>query len=133
MERTRFRLVGLIEWLVAAACVIAALVTAAVVSGEFAHVRPLVRVIAAAAAAPVVPAHVRPGSVSVPELLLPDGKRFQVHDPVSVLSGLPAQAQDGPTTVEHLTDGAREVRSYRYGGVEFVVVTANDEIVAIYR
>ena len=133
MDGTRFRLVGLLEWLVAAACVLGALVLGLTMSGEVQHVRPVVPVIAGAADAPVVPANVRPGSTSVPELLFPDGKRLQLHARASTLSMLGPPAQSGPTSVERLDGVVRESHHYRYAGVDFDVVTANDEIVAIYR
>ena len=133
IEGTRFRLVGLIEWLVAAGCVLAVLVAGAVLTGEFEHVRPIIPVLAGAATAPVAPANLRPGSILVPELVLPDGKRLQVHAAASTLAMLGPQAQSSTASWDRLDDTTREARTYRYAGLEFVVVTAHDEIVAIYR
>ena len=133
MERTRLPLVGLFEWAAAAACVLAVLVAAAAVSREFRHVQPMVSVNAEGASAPMVPANLRPGAIAVSELVLPDGKRLRVGEPAAALDLLGPRAQSAPTATERDDAGQRESRTYRYAGMEFVVVTRNDAIIAIYR
>src|SRR5690349_10553453 len=54
VEVTRFRLVGLVEWAIAAGAVAALLGVGAVIYGDFRSVKPVVRVIAGAAAGPLV-------------------------------------------------------------------------------
>lgn len=133
MERTRVRLVEFVEWLVAAACVAAGLMIVAALAGDVHRVTPVVPVIAGAATAPAVPANVLPGSISVPELVLPDGKLLKVGTAAATLDGLGPQALAGPMAIDRTDAGERESRAYRYSGMEFFVVTANDTIIAIYR
>jgi hypothetical protein len=133
MEGIRPRLVGLVEWVAAAACVFLVLLVAANLTRELRSVRPIVQVRAAEAHAPIAPANLRAGAISVPELVLPDGKRLIRGGPGSLLSALGPRAQTGPTAIERVGLIQRESRVYRYAGMEFVVLTANDQIVAIYR
>ena len=85
------------------------------------------------AQAPSAPANLHAGAISVPELVLPDGKRLTRGSPANVLTALGPRAQTGLTAIERLGDGQRESRTFRYAGMEFVVVTADDQILAIYR
>jgi hypothetical protein len=133
MDGIRPRLVGFVEWVAAAACVLGALVAGAGLYSEARHVRPVVNVIAEEAQAPIAPANLRPGAISVPELVLPDGKRLVRGESASTLEALGPRAQSEPTAVERASTGQRESRTYRYAGMEFVVVTADQQIVAIYR
>ena len=133
MERTRVRLVALSEWLVAAACVAGAMAAAGVFAGEFRSVRAVVPVIAGAAPVAVAPPQLHPGAIALPLLVLPDSKELTVGSPVSVLDTLGPFAQDGPTVTERDGGKVRETRRYRYGGVDFVAVTAGDRIIALYR
>ena len=133
MESIRFRFAGLVEWAAAAAVVLGVLVAIAGLAGEFRNVGPVVRVNAEGAQAPIAPANLRPGAISVPELVLPDGKRVTRGGPGSALTALGPRAQTGPTAIERTATGQRESRTYRYAGMEFVVVTAGDQILAIYR
>jgi hypothetical protein len=133
MEGIRLRLLDLVEWVAAAACVLAVLVAALSFSGEFRHVRAVVPVNAAAARTSIVPANLRPGAISVPELVLPDGKRITRGESSSTLAMLGARAQSEPTAIERDASGERESRTFRYAGMEFVVVTARGNIIAIYR
>ena len=133
MESVRLRLVGLVEWVAAAACVFVVLAVAAGVARELRGVEPIAPVRAAEAQAPIAPANLHAGAISVPELVLPDGKRLARGGPASVLAALGPRAQTGLTATERLGDTQRESRTYRYAGMEFVVVTADDQILAIYR
>lgn len=132
VEGTRFRLVGLIEWLLAAGCVVGLLAIGAAVSGEFRGVRPIIPVFAGAAQPQIVPADVRSGAVSVPLLTMPDGKTLAVGAPASTLDDLGPKATSR-VGFERLDIGQRETRTYRYSGMEFIVVVADDTIVAIFR
>jgi hypothetical protein len=133
MEGTRLRLVGLVEWVAAAACVLGVLAVAAGVARELRSVQPIAPVKAAEAQPPLAPANLHPGAISVPELVLPDGKRLTRGGPASLLTALGQHAQTGLTAIERFGDTQRESRTYRYAGMEFVVVTAGDQILAIYR
>jgi hypothetical protein len=134
MEGIRLRLVGLVEWVAAAACVLLVLGVAAMATRELRTARPMMmQVKAAAALAPVAPASLRAGAISVPEIVLPDGKRLTRGGPASVLAALGPRAQIGLTAIERVGNSQRESRTYRYAGMEFVVVTGDDQIIAIYR
>jgi hypothetical protein len=113
--------------------VLGVLVAIAGLAGEFRNVGPVVRVNAEGSQAPIAPANLRPGAISVPELVLPDGKRVSRGGLVSSLAVLGPRAQSGPTAIERTTTGQRESRTYRYAGMDFVVVTAGERILAIYR
>ena len=69
----------------------------------------------------------------MPELVLPDGKRLNRGGPASVLTTLGPRAQTGLTAIERVGAIQRESRTFRYAGMEFVVVTADEQIIAIYR
>lgn len=133
MEGTRRRFVALVEWVAAAACVLAVLVAVDGVTRQLRIVRPVVAVIAEEAEAPIVPASMRPGAIAVPEVVLPDGKRLVRGEAAATLDILGPHAQSGPSAFERQDGGQRESRVYRYAGLEFVVVIAEDKIVAIYR
>jgi hypothetical protein len=133
MEGTRFRLVGLLEWAIAAAAVVGLLAVGSVVFDDFRSVRPVVPVIAGAARSAVFPALARPGAVSVPMLVLPDGRTLTVGDAESTLDFLGPRAQSAPAAFERFDSGQRELRTYRYSGMDFMVVTVADKIVAIFR
>jgi len=133
VEKTRFRLAGLVEWAIAAGAVVGLLAAGAVVYGDFRTVRPVVRVIAGAISHPAVPAGIRPGAVSVPLLVLPDGKTVNVGALASSLDVLGLGALVAPIAFERTDEGQRESRSYRYAGMDFVVVIAEDKIVSIFR
>lgn len=129
MVETRFRLVGVIEWLIAAGSVVGLLAVGASVVGDFRTVRPVIPVIAGAAAPTLAPATIRSGSVSVPLLVLADGKSLAVGAPAAALAPLGAAV----STYERIGVRQRETRAYHYAGLEFVVVIADDTIVAIFR
>ena len=134
VEGTRFRLVGLLEWVIAAAAVVCLLAVGSVVSREFSGVRPVMMpVIAGAARAAVFPALARPGAVSVPMLILPDGRTLTVGDPESSLDVLGPRAESAPAAFERFDTGQRELRTYQYAGMDFMVVTVADKIVAIFQ
>ena len=136
METTRSRLGSFLEWIIAAA------VMTAIVGGGMMVVRQAQRVrvtpvIAEEATAPPAPAGVPPRTVSVPMLLLADGKELRIGTPMSDLAALVGRAaQVGEDLVER---GSREriTRFYNYLGSRFVVVfepvdPAEARVTAIY-
>jgi len=80
----------------------------------------------------VVPAGIHSGAVSVPMLVLPDGRTLLVGDPASSVDVLKSQPAS-PVTLERGDTGQQASRTYHIAGMEFVVVTADDRIVAIFR
>jgi len=133
VEVTRFRLIGLVEWAIAAGAVAGLLGTGAVIYGDLRTVKPVVRVIAGAAPTPVTPAGLRSGAVSVPLLVLPDNSTLRVGAPASSLDALGAAALAAPVAFERTDEGQWESRTYRYEGMDFVVVVEADRIVSIFR
>jgi hypothetical protein len=132
VEGTRFRLVRLVEWLLAAGVVLGLLAVGAVAAGEFQRVRPVVPVFAGAARPQIVPAGIHPGAVSIPMLVLPDGRTLLVGDPASSLDVLHSKPA-APVSLARSDTGQYESRTYHIAGMEFVVVTADDRIAAIFR
>jgi hypothetical protein len=74
------------------------------------------------------------GAVSIPVLILPDGKSIEVGgnaDEIGRMLG--ERAAVGVRAVERDGTAERTVQAYRYAGVEFVLVVANGKVFAIYR
>jgi hypothetical protein len=145
MEAIRVRFAPAIEWLCAAA------ILAGLLAAERAFVQDGVDGVGhvRAAAAPVV-AHEAPaleappaigsGAVSLPLILLSDGKEIHLGDIASrIVERLGPSAQVGADAIER--DGAREriTRIYNYVGTRFALVfeaarqDAEPRVVAIYR
>lgn len=124
MEATRARFGSAIEWLLAAAFIIAAVAVASMVVREFRTVSASLPVIAREAQTnPVVPAGIPSRAVSVPVLLLPGKKEVRVGDSVSaVASRLGRDAEVGSQTVERSRLGDRLTRFYEHAGMRFILV-----------
>lgn len=134
MVSTPIRLRAVLEWLVAAVCVAAIVATAGIVSRDGARVQPVVEVIAGEATRPVAPAAVPPGAVSVPVLILPDGKELRVGVvAAAVVDAVGRGAQVGSELIEHDDRGRRESRAFTHLGMTFVVVTSDGVVVGLYR
>lgn len=142
MNATRIRIGALVEWLVAAACIIAVLLAGSFLSRELRTVRAVMPVIAREARASLVaaPAAIPPGAVSLPMLLLGDGLSVQVGDPLGVVSQRLSQAlSTQPPSAERAPNGERETRFYEHRGTRFQLVFepfekgAEPRLAAIYR
>ena len=140
MEASRLRFESFIEWAVAAVFSVAMLAIGSVVVREFRTVNPVTPVIAGEVLpAPPVPAGVPSRAVSVPVLLLADGKAIRVGDTLSgVARRLGRQAEVGTPSVERAPNGERLTRFYEHAGMRFVLVfepferEAEPRIAAIY-
>ncbi|OFW14325.1 MAG: hypothetical protein A3H29_06165 [Acidobacteria bacterium RIFCSPLOWO2_02_FULL_67_21] len=124
MEVTRVRFQPVVEWAAAAACVMALLAVGSLVVREF-RTLSAATPLAAREALPAisVPAAVPSRAVSVPMLLLADGKEIRVGDSLSaVVTHLGREAEAGPETVDRSVHGDRMTRFYRYAGTQFVLV-----------
>jgi hypothetical protein len=126
MEATRARFGSVLEWVLAAAFIVAALVIGSLV------VRQL-RTVGASVPAEViageprptalVPAGVPTRAVSVPVLLLPNGNEVRVGDSVfAIATRLGRDAEVGTQAVEPARFGDRLIRFYEYQGTRFVLV-----------
>ena len=117
---TRFS--SILEWLLAAAVMLAALAVASLIVREFRTVRAVTPVIAEEANAPDPPPGVPSRAVSVPILVLADGKEIRVGDRASDVAGRIGDAQVGVDAVELGTARQRVTRAYRYIGAQFALV-----------
>jgi hypothetical protein len=140
MEATRVRFAPVLEWLCAAAIIGGVLAAALGAAREFEDVRAVTAVMARAAPTSEAPPVLAPRAVSVPLLLLADGKEIRVGDRASqVLDKLGARAQLGTDTIERQGTTERITRLYSYAGTQFALVFevarpgATARVTAIYR
>lgn len=124
MEATRARFGSAIEWVLAAAFIIAAVAVASIIVRELRTISATMPVIAREAQSPaVVPAGVPARAVSVPVLLLSGKKEVRVGDSVSAVAArLGRDAEVGSQTVERSRFGERLTRFYEHRGTRFVLV-----------
>ena len=140
MDAKRFGFGAIVEWLLAAGCVVAVLAAGAVVMRQVRTVATVTPVIAREAPAALIaaPAAIPPGAISLPFLVFTDGKEVRVGESLSdVVSRIGRGV--GIPSVERAPNGERVTRAYEYGGRLFQLVFepfARDEeprLVAIYR
>jgi hypothetical protein len=124
MEATRARFGSAIEWVLAAACIVAAVMVGSIVVRELRSVGASMPVIAREAQpAAAIPAGVPARAVSVPVLLLPGQKEVRVGDSVAAIAArLGRDAEIGSQTVERSRFGERLTRFYEHAGTRFVLV-----------
>jgi hypothetical protein len=124
MEATRARFGSAIEWVLAAAFIIAVVVVASIIVREFRTMSASMPVIAREAQAPAaVPAGVPARAVSVPVLLLPSKKEVRVGDTFSAVAArLGRDAEIGSQAAERSRFGERLTRFYEIAGTRFVLV-----------
>jgi hypothetical protein len=124
MKATRTRFESFIEWAVAAAFIVALAGVASVVVREFRTMNAVTPVSARETIPPSAPpAGIPSRAVSVPILLLSDGKEIRVGDSFrNVAARLGRQAEVGPAMVERAPIGERQTRSYDYAGSQFILV-----------
>ena len=129
MEVTRIRWGSLLEWAIAAACIVAALGVGTIVVRELRTVPSVTAsVIAEKAPIPEPPAVIPPQSVSVPMLVLTDGTRLHVGERVSSVKAKVNQAwQVGSDALERGPKGDRVTRTYDNGTTEFLLVLESTE------
>ena len=138
METTRSRFGSFLEWMIAAAVIGAVVGGGLVVVRQIQRVRAVTPVTAHGAAVAEPPAGVPPRTVSVPMLVLADGKELRVGTPMSELAALVGRAaQVGEDLVERAAGRERITRFYNYLGSRFVVVfepadAAEARVAAIY-
>lgn len=145
MNVMRIRIGAIVEWLAAAACIVAMLSAGSFVSRAFGTVRAVMPVIAREApaqAAPLMaaPAAIPPGAVSLPLLLLVNGPSLRIGQTFSAVTTRLAQAVEAqPPAVERAPNGERMTRFYEHRGTRFQLVfepfekDAEPRLAAIYR
>src|SRR5262245_11930448 len=80
MNATRARVSSLVEWILAAGCIVGVMGIGSVLMRDLPSVAAVAPVIANEEVAPEPPATVPPRSVSVPVILLADGSELKVGD-----------------------------------------------------
>jgi hypothetical protein len=139
VKATRAPFGSILEWLLAAAIMAAAVVLGSIAIREARPVSPVVPVIAGESRTPDVPAGVPSRAVSVPILLLGNGRDVRVGDRASdVAARIGGAARLVSESVERGGIRERVTRVYEYAGTAFVLVfeaierTAEPRIAAIY-
>lgn len=124
MQATRARFGSALEWVLAAAIIVAAILTGSIIWRELKTVNATMPIIAREAQpAAVVPTGVPARAVSVPVLLLQGDKHVRVGDTVaSVAARLGREAEVGSQSVERARFGERLTRFYEHNGTRFVLV-----------
>lgn len=136
VSRVGFR--ALIEWSLAAGCILLVASVGSKTVRELRVVQAIPTVIADERAVPDSPASMFPGAVFVPMLLLSTGDAVRVGQPASaVSSSIKAAWQIGPDAIERTEQGQRIIRRYDDGATQFAVVLesvedSDDRVVAIY-
>jgi hypothetical protein len=140
MDATRFGVGALVEWLLAAAGVVAVLALGTLTTRQIRAVTAVTPVIAREAPPAIepAPAAVPPGAISLPMLVFSDGKEVRIGETLSEVVGRIGRGAGAPS-VERSPNGERVTRAYEYGGRLFQLVFepfAKDEeprLAAIYR
>jgi hypothetical protein len=123
MDATRASLTSLLEWLVAAACIVAVLAVGSVLVRNVRTVAAVTPVIAHEEVLPDPPSSVPSRSVAVPVLLLADGAELHVGDTAAVVDArLRRDAEVAPPTTDRTPSGDRVTRFYAQNGQRFAVV-----------
>jgi hypothetical protein len=123
VEVTRARLGSVVEWMIAAACILAALGVGAVGVRELRTVPALTPVIAEAAPIPEPPPAVPSRAVSIPMLVLATGVQLRVGEhATAVAARLDPAWQVGTDALERRGDGERLTRTYDDGVTHFLIV-----------
>ena len=120
----RLRIAPLIEWMIAAAFLLATVAVASLVVRELRGPnRVLAEVPAARPLVSSLPASVPPRAVSVPMLPFIDGKEIRVgQTAATVATNLGRAAESGRQELDKGTLGERLTRFYEYAGSKFIVV-----------
>ena len=127
MESTRVRVGSILEWGIAAACIVAALVLGSAAVQEVRTLRAVTPVIASARPAFDPPASIPSSAASVPMLVLRNGSQLEVGDNAAAASDKVSGWQVGSDTIERGPNGDRVTRSYTDGNQSFLLVIESPE------
>ena len=123
MDAARASVMSLLEWLAAAAAIVAVLAMGSVLVRDLRTVSAVMPVIAHEEVIPDPPSTVPARSVAVPVLLLADGAELRVGDTADVLAArLRRDAEVAPPTIDRTPAGDRITRFYAQNGQRFAVV-----------
>lgn len=124
MDATRPRLGPVLEWLIAAAFLLATLAVGSLIVQELRAARavavtPVQQAPESSSLPPSIPAR----AISVPVLLLLDGKQLRLGDTLEQVSGLLGRAAElGKQEVSRAALGERLTRHYDHAGTRFILV-----------
>lgn len=122
MDATRPRLGPALEWLIAAAFLLATLAVASLIVQELRAARAVAPVQQAAEPG-ALPPSIPMRAISVPVLLLLDGKQLRVGDTLEQVAGLLGRsAEVGSQDVSRGPLGERLTRHYDHAGTRFILV-----------
>jgi hypothetical protein len=137
-RRSRLGFASFVEWLIAAGVIGVVLVAGSLIVREIRTVRAVTPVLAGPAAMEPPPG-VPPRAVSVPMVVLADGKQLHVGARLSDVAAVLGQAaQVGADAIERAAGRQRLTRFYDYIGSRFAVVfepsdpASEPQVVAIY-
>jgi hypothetical protein len=142
MNATRLPFGGLVEWALAAGAIVALLAGGSFLVRELRTVSTATPVIAGEVPASLIipPAVVPPGAVSLPMLLLGDGREVRLGETLSaVIARLGRIVEAAAPVLERVPNGERVTRSYEYAGTRFHLVfepldgNSEPRLAAIYR
>ena len=140
----RIRIGGMVEWALAAGIVLALVAAGSFLAREYRSVAGVipVNVRASSATAPLIapPAVVPSGAVSLPMLVLSDGRDVRVGETVTEIAArIPRSAEVAAPAVERAPNGERVTRTYTIDAVRFWLVfepfekNVEPRLAAIYR
>ena len=123
MVVSRARVSSLLEWIAAATCIVGLMAIGSVIVRDVRTVSAVTPVIANEGVIADPPSAVPARSVSVPVLLLSDGRELRVGDSATELTRrLGPEAEAAPRAIDRSPSGDRETRFYAQGGQWFAVV-----------
>ena len=126
MDALRVRVAPVLEWMIAAALLVATLTVGSFVVGALRRPPPLLRQATPQVARMAIsdtPSSVPDRAVSVPVLPFRDGREIRVGDTAAVVAArLGRAAESGRIDVDRGALGERMTRFYEYAGVRFIVV-----------
>jgi hypothetical protein len=121
--RVRLHLGPAVEWVVAAAFLLSTLGVASLIVRELRTAPPAGQPASTAGPSTALPVAVPARAVSVPSLLLADGRQIRVGDTLAhVDRTAPWRAGPGRETIDRGALGERLTRAYEYQGTSFIVV-----------
>lgn len=124
MDAVRARFGPVLEWIVAATFLGATLLVGSLIVRELRAVTSAAPAQTTAAPETAEPPADVPGrAISVPVLLLLDGKEVRVGDPIGRIGALLGpEAELGPPTIDRGALGERLTRFYEHAGTQFILV-----------
>ena len=140
----RVRIGGIVEWALAAGIILALVAAGSFLAREYRSVAGVlpINVRASSATAPLTapPAVIPAGAVSLPILLLSDGRDVRIGETLTEITArIPRSSEVAPPAVEKAPNGERVTRTYDINGVRFRLVFEPFEkhveprLAAIYR